>query len=472
MRASPILAWLFAALTIHADEQTVVRPADTGAALVNPGMGWTMHFYSNVPGNYGSKLEASDTLEDFPGLSVVYLRLPWAYLEPEEGQFNWAMLDTPAQRWIAKGKRVALRLTCSENWMKYATPEWVGKAGARGTFYHYGKGPAEDGPSWDPMFDDPVFLQKLDAFLAAAAARYDGNPNVAFIDIGSFGMWGEGHTHASSQQDKFEIQKQHIDLHLKHFKKTLLCISDDYAGHNQPGRDFAITDYALSKGVTIRDDSILVQPPPDSWYHAEMAAKFWPVLPVILEHEHYGASKARGAWKPELLLKAVEDYHASYMSIHWWPRILLEENREIIDQINRRMGYRLHPVEVAWPAVIKTGERFTVRWAWRNNGVAPCLPGAFPALTLKDAKGGIVSVLADETLDLKTLTVGPPGEAQVTTHESVFRVALHAPVTPPGVYDLYVSAGLRDGTPTLALPLDHDDGQRRYRLGSINLEGK
>ena len=472
MRASPILAWLFAALTIHADEQTVVRPADTGAALVNPGMGWTMHFYSNVPGNYGSKLEASDTLEDFPGLSVVYLRLPWAYLEPEEGQFNWAMLDTPAQRWIAKGKRVALRLTCSENWMKYATPEWVGKAGARGTFYHYGKGPADDGPSWDPMFDDPVFLQKLDAFLAAAAARYDGNPNVAFIDIGSFGMWGEGHTHASSQQDKFEIQKQHIDLHLKHFKKTLLCISDDYAGHNQPGRDFPITDYALSKGVTIRDDSILVQPPPDSWYHAEMAAKFWPVLPVILEHEHYGASKARGAWKPELLLKAVEDYHASYMSIHWWPRILLEENREIIDQINRRMGYRLHPVEVAWPAVIKTGERFTVRWAWRNNGVAPFLPGAFPALTLKDAKGGIVSALADETLDLKTLTVGPPGEAPVTTHDCVFRVALHAPVTPPGVYDLYVSAGLRDGTPTLALPLDHDDGQRRYRLGSINLEGK
>jgi hypothetical protein len=31
------------------------------------------------------------------------------------------------------------------------------------------------------------------------------------------------------------------------------------------------THYAISKGVTLRDDSILVQPPPRSWYHVEMA---------------------------------------------------------------------------------------------------------------------------------------------------------------------------------------------------------
>jgi len=30
-------------------------------------MGWTMHFYSNIITNYGSKLKPSDTLDDFPG---------------------------------------------------------------------------------------------------------------------------------------------------------------------------------------------------------------------------------------------------------------------------------------------------------------------------------------------------------------------------------------------------------------------
>jgi hypothetical protein len=53
-------------------------------------MRWMMHFYSNIPANYGSKLEPADTLDDFPGLSTVYLRVPWAYLEPAEGRFNWA----------------------------------------------------------------------------------------------------------------------------------------------------------------------------------------------------------------------------------------------------------------------------------------------------------------------------------------------------------------------------------------------
>ncbi|HYG36269.1 MAG TPA: beta-galactosidase, partial [Clostridia bacterium] len=216
------------AFAAPAEEATFsVRPEDTGVALVNPDMGWTMHFYSNIPQNYGSKLEPSDTLEDFPGISTVYLRVPWAFLQPEEGRFNWALLDTPAQRWIAKGKRVAFRITCSENWIPYATPEWVRKAGAKGYFYEFGKGRTEQGTTWDPDFGDPVFLDKLERFLAAMAARYDGNPNVAFIDIGSYGMWGEGHTHMSSQvpeSETFAILKQHIDLHVKHFQRTLLCI--------------------------------------------------------------------------------------------------------------------------------------------------------------------------------------------------------------------------------------------------------
>src|ERR1019366_5374733 len=88
---------------------------------------------------------------------------------------------------------------------------------------------------------DPAFLEKLDHFLAAMARRYDGNPNVAFIDIGSFGMWGEGHTGFSSRLDEEQtlaVTRKHIDPHVKHFKQTLLCISDDVAGPSKPGRHF------------------------------------------------------------------------------------------------------------------------------------------------------------------------------------------------------------------------------------------
>jgi hypothetical protein len=463
------ICFFFGIVLLSAAQGATVRPVDTGKALVNPGMGWTMHFYSNIPKNYGSKLAPSDTLEDFPGLSTVYLRVPWAYLEPEEGKYNWAMLDTPAQRWISKGKRIALRITTSENWMDWPTPEWVKEAGAKGTYYKYNKGRVEKSPNWDPFFDDPVYLEKLDTFMAALAARYDGNPNVEFVDVGTYGMWGEGHTHMSSKQDTIELQKLHIDLHLKHFKNTQLCISDDFAGHNKPGARFPITDYALSKGVTIRDDSILVQPAPNSWYHAEMVQPFWPTMPIILEHEHYGNSIGRNAWDGELLEKSVEEYHASFMSIHWWPRELLNKNRDTIDRINRRMGYRLMPKEINWPDKVKIGERFNVQWSWANKGVAPCYPGGFPALTLKDDKGGIVSVLVDESFDFQGLDVGQPGKAPIKKLKSEFVVGMIAPTTKPGTYDVYVSVGTRDGTPKIALQLKNDDGQRRYRIGHIEL---
>ena len=195
--------------------------------------------------------------------------------------------------------------------------------------------------------------------------------------------------------------KKHIDLHVKLFHHTLLCISDDVAGPSRPGWHFPETDYAISKGVTLRDDSILVQPPPNSWYHAEMAQAFWPHWPVILEHEHYGGSKARGAWSGDLLVKSVEDYHASYMSIHWWPRVELSENRETIDRINRRLGYRLQLKSMTWPATIAAGRPFTVETSWANAGVAPCYGGGFWTLTLKDEKQGIAAVLVDEGFNVR-----------------------------------------------------------------------
>ena len=140
---SNILRFLYSAtlagsLASAAEPRSVVRTVDTGEALVNPGMGWTLHFYSNLIENYGSQLAPSDTLEDWPGLSVIYLRVPWSFLEPKEGEFNWALLDTPAQRWIAKGKKIAIRVSCSESWWRYATPKWVRDAGAKGLDFNFG----------------------------------------------------------------------------------------------------------------------------------------------------------------------------------------------------------------------------------------------------------------------------------------------------------------------------------------------
>jgi hypothetical protein len=445
----------------------VVRPQDTGAALENPMMGWVFHYYDNVPTNYGSRLAPSDTLDDFPGLTVVYLRIPWSYLEPEEGRFNWAVLDTPAERWIAKGKQVAFRFSCSESWLRWATPEWVEKAGAKGHNFTPGKGVDPDGPFWEPDYDDPVFLEKLDHFLAAAAARYDGSPEVAFVDVGSFGVWGEGHTYSSTGLGySAETVIRHIDLYRKHFPRTLLAANDDFVYQERGDRGI---DYAREHGLTLRDDSILVQGGQNAYFHAAMAQGFWPNVPVILESEHYGGSRDRGNWRDgSQYLQAVEDYHASYASIHWWPREFLTEMRGLIDRMNLRLGYRLQLVEASWPRAVRTEGSFRLALQWRNAGVAPCYPGGHPTLTLKDGKGGIAGVFVDGGFDVRGLPVGPPGQAEVRAHEAEFTLPFNLG---SGTYEAYVSVGTRTGTPRIALPLAEGDGQRRYRLGTLKVTG-
>jgi hypothetical protein len=446
-----------------------VQPADNGAELCNPGMGWVLHYYDNEPANYGSKLAPSDTLDGWPGLTVIYLRIPWSYIEPEEGRFNWSVLDTPAQRWIAQGKQVAFRITCSESWTRWATPKWVCDAGAKGHDFRPGKGVERNGPFWEPDFHDPIFLQKLDRFLAAMGARYNGNAEVAFVDVGSLGVWGEGHTWASTKRWIAPTTvKRHMDLYRKHFPKTLLVANDDLGGPEATGPNEVI-DYAVAQGLALRDDSILVQPGARAYFHAAWAQAFWPHVPVILESEHYGASKDRGCWKDgNLYLKAVEDYHASYVSIHWWPHEFLTENRELVRKINRRLGYRLQLVEASWPKAVRSRGDLSFNGAWQNCGVAPCLPGGHPTVTLKDSKGGIVGVFVDEEFDVRSLSVTERSLTDVRRQKPTFKLPFQLN---GGRYDLFISVGTKSGTPRIALPMGGDDGQHRYRLGMVEIGG-
>jgi hypothetical protein len=485
---SPMTKWMVILLagSLSAAEpvRVVVRPGDNGTALVNPGMGWVFHHYDNGLRNYGANLAPADTVDEFPGASTVYLRLAWSYIEPQEDNFNWAVVDTPAQRWIAKGKKIALRFTSSETDrdQPYATPEWVRKAGAKGYFYSYGKGIDAHGTNWEPDYDDPIFLEKMEHFLAAAGARYDGNPELSFIDVGTLGAWGEGHTIPSTRRPyAAPTAIRQIDLYHKYFPHSLVVVNDDFSIQ---GRGIELFGYARELGMTLRDDSILVEKPPHSYYHAFLATQFWQTVPVVLESEHYGPSNRSGAWGDgSLYLQAIEDYHASYASVHWFPREFLKANKELIDRINLRLGYRLELLQASWPAEVSADSTMLVGYRWRNAGVAPCLPGGNPAITLKDRQGGIAAVFADEQFDVRALPTAEPGKAEAVGRElkkgnerlpqsarPLVQFGLPpASILKPGDYSVYISVGTRTGTPRIALPLADDDGQHRYRLGNIRV---
>jgi len=469
-----VLMPVSALVAMSGSGEVIAEPVDDGRALVNPGMGWVMHYYDNGA-RYGTTIATGDDLRWFPGCSVVYLRLPWAHLEPEEGKFNWNCIDTPAQQWIARGGQIAFRITCSET-MKEATPEWVARAGAKTIRWNWPTGPAPDGKYWECVPDDPVFLEKFGNFLAAFAKRYDGRPEVAFVDVGSVGVWGEGHTSRTiklSQEETQRIVKLHIDLHLRHFRRTLIMANDDFTGSNAIQTSPAM-EYALEKGLGWRDDSIMVDK--IFWFHERQAAGFWPKHPVVIEPGHYHVVKQRGFWSGETMLASIEAHHASFYSIHGDPKVFLDENRAAVDAANRRLGYRFQARRIVYPSRIKVAtdsekdSPFKASFAFANAGVAPCYRSVFPCLTLKTAAGGIATVLADGGFDLSRLPVAAAGKAEAVSHTVEFIVGRwQRPVLPPGEYEVFLSVGEVDGTPVCELPLPGGDGARRYRIGCMQV---
>jgi hypothetical protein len=88
---------------------------------------------------------------------------------------------------------------------------------------------------------------------------------------------------------------------------------------------------------------------------------------------------------------------------------------------------------------------------------------------LKDAKGGLAAVIVDGGFNVLSLPAGKPGLAEVRTEQSSFTVPI---IVKPGAYNVFLSVGTSTGTPRIALPLPGEDGQRRYRLGSMTITSK
>jgi hypothetical protein len=268
------------------------------------------------------------------------------------------------------------------------------EAGARGGYYRRGESTGPDGP-WEPVFDDPVFLDKLDHFLQAFAARYDGRPWLRYVDIGSIGDWGEGHTHSGSQLAyDFNQRRPHVDLHCKHFRKTQLVISDDFVySIGDLDQRQRMHQYIVERGIAYRDDSILV----DYYVRAhgstwtvrspEFFADTWQRTPQVLELQHYATVKKDGNWNarpgssaalhgagksgPDYFRGAMELLHATYIGYHGDARQWLDDNPETTVELLNRCGYWyfLHGVRV--PKTWSPGESTAIALTWENRGVAP-----------------------------------------------------------------------------------------------------
>jgi hypothetical protein len=76
---------------------------DTVRPLANPDKGWYHHMLDN--GIHKYLIQDEKDLINFPGMDHLYLRLAWAFLEPEEGVFDWSYIDDIVEKYVPTGSR-------------------------------------------------------------------------------------------------------------------------------------------------------------------------------------------------------------------------------------------------------------------------------------------------------------------------------------------------------------------------------
>ena len=213
----------------------------------NPGQGWAAN--SAYAPDYGLFCGAG------------YIRYDWSTLQPTEDSIDWERFEKDINSFAKKGLPFYFRIMTANfhSWKKYSSPEWLFLKGAKGYDYEGVKYKLPDGTeSTDhvvPDFSDPIYLETHEKFIKALAKRYDGDPRIGGLDLGSYGNWGEWHCTGfkglKMEKAPLEIRRRIADMYLKNFKKTDIFFMTD---------DYEVLEYALGKGkkakVGMRRDGI------------------------------------------------------------------------------------------------------------------------------------------------------------------------------------------------------------------------
>lgn len=428
------------------DELTRRQFREVDTLFANPGQGWM------------SQQRAPRGEPRFP-CSVVYIRFGWAEVEPEPGRYNWKMIDDVIAAWKPRGATVAMRvMTCSAHSSGYYTsPKWLFDAGCKGFEYLVGGDDPTSGgkriPRIEPDYADPIYLEKHGAFLAALGRRYDGHAGVEFLDIGSYGVWGEWHTkHPAS----VAVRKQIVDLYLSAFRRTPLVFMSD---------DAEVLNYALAHGTGFRRDGVGSPWHEQNWIGSKKyagvtgMADTWKRAPVVFEwFGDYAYLKSRN-WSFDAAVEFMLRNHVNLINDNFG-RVPPEAMPQL-ERLARLAGARFVLRELAHPGTVARGGALDLGMKWANTGVGKLHRTFVLRLSLLDANGGL-AFFADAKADPRDWL---PGEFDL-------RETLTLPASlDRGVYSLAVAlVQPADATRPFRLAIDVPEQDGRCVVSQVKIE--
>jgi len=358
----------------------------TDDVLINPGMGFeTFHSFNGDDRNRWA--------ENYPECSIAYFRFYWSKLEPQEGKYNFELIDSLLEKAQERGQDLALRfMPTSSADLTAGTPQWYMDK-AKGYWYKkYNR------RGWAPDHNDPYFLARQEELISAFGERYNGHKNIIRMDIGSVGFWGEwhmSHTEPAVPMISEENAVKIINMYLKYWDSIPLSMLIGYV----PG-----LRYAVSKGTGWRADSL-----GDYGHFSDTWCHMFNSYPQNLEQAEAWEAWKRGpvAFEPPGTMHDLDEYVPAKgggyekmwdQALQWHGSAFNAKSKSIythqvpsIERFLRRCGYRFALNRIVLPKILSPGQRYLpVDMEIENTGVAPVYKNYIPAVKLTGDWGAVI----------------------------------------------------------------------------------
>ena len=330
----------------------------------------------------------------------------WNKLNPAKGVYDWSELEELLDALSAHNMGYALRVfpyspsfiqdnnTPEENYDW--TPKFVYEEGAKKITARYKDNNAN---AVVPVWDDSVYLHYAKEFATALAAKYDGDPRIEYIDVRSFGEWGEWHVSNldGSKMPSVEIQKDMLKHYASVFKKSLLVLPSDGYGD--------VYTYALSLGITKRDDCLIGIPgTADSLVRAYEAN-----MPTVAENcggyaimLNYTDVIPGGylKWTPERWVDAITTAHLTYYVLDQdfddCGYRFYNDNKALADSMTKVIGYNFTVTQAELQSIADAANTMSsLNITVKNTGVAPCFFDVYMVAEFVDSTGKTLSQIGE-----------------------------------------------------------------------------
>lgn len=335
--------------------KTIKQYKESQTAFGNPLMGYAPSAWYN------------EVSED---ISLLYMDITWAELEPEEGVYNWASIDEENQisRWRKEGKHLVLRFVCDipsdEEHMDI--PEWLyEKSGKAGKWYdgEYGKGFAPD-------YNNPTIISCHEQAVKALGEHFGQDGLISYVELGSLGHWGEWHVNYSEGIQRIPreaVRDKYILPWTEAFPDAMILMRRPFAAvekygfglyNDMTGQPEATQSWLgwINNGGEYDQtgEKNVIVPMKDFWKTAPSGGEFTSSLSM----EEMLDTNLSGT------VEMIREAHTTFLG----PKIPDENYVDGYKEVLKNMGYRLW---ISMAELKNTAKGSRLKLTWENSGVAP-----------------------------------------------------------------------------------------------------